>query len=85
MKFLTVSVKLLQYVAMEVITEDLMDCSNRNTNEHVVLGIVAVLCLLVFVVPPILVLLFYHLKIFQQCRLTWCKLDRPGLHVLKQP
>ena len=26
-------------------------------------------------------LLFYHLKIFQQC-LTWCKLDRPGLHAL---
>ena len=77
MKFLTVSVKLLQYIALEVKTE----ASMNNTLEHVVLGIVAVLCLLVFVVPPMVVLLFYHLKIFQRC-LTWCKLDRPGLHAL---
>ena len=58
--------------------------STNHTNsvaEHAVLGVTAVLCLLVFVVPLMVLLLFYHLKIFQQC-LTWCKLDRPGLHAL---
>ena len=86
MRILTVSVELLQYIAIELKTEALD--SNKNASsidhymaEHVVLGIVAVLCLLVFVVPPMVVLLFYHLKIFQWC-LTWCKLDRPGLHAL---
>ena len=58
-----------------------IEASMNNTLKHVVLGIVAELCLLVFVIPPMVVLLFYHLKIFQQC-LKWCKLDRPGLHAL---
>ena len=34
-----------------------------------------------FVVPPTVVLLFYHLQSFQRC-MTRCKLDRPGLHAL---
>ena len=48
---------------------------------HAVYGVLAILCLLVFVVTPTIVLLFYHLKSFQRC-LTRCKLDRPGLHAL---
>ena len=48
---------------------------------HAVYGVLAILCLLVFVVTPTIVLLFYHLKSFQQF-LTRCKLDRPGLHAL---
>ena len=48
---------------------------------HAVYGVLAILCLLVFVVPLTIVLLFYHLKSFQRC-LTRCKLDRPGLHAL---
>ena len=39
------------------------------------------MCLLVFVVTPTIVLLFYHLKSFQRY-LTRCKLNRPGLHAL---
>ena len=48
---------------------------------HALYGFLAILCLLVFVVTPTIVLLFYHLKSFQRC-LTRCKLDRPGLHAL---
>ena len=48
---------------------------------HAVYGVLAIVCLLVFVVPPMVVLLFYHLQCFQRC-LTCCKLDRPGLHAL---
>ena len=48
---------------------------------HAAYGVLAILCLLVFVVTPTIVLLFYHLKSFQQC-LTRCKLNRPGLHAL---
>ena len=48
---------------------------------HAAYGVLAILCLLVFVVTPTIVLLFYHLKSFQRC-LTRCKLDRPGLHAL---
>ena len=48
---------------------------------HAAYGVLAILCLLVFVVTPTIVLLFYHLKCFQRC-LTRCKLDRPGLHAL---
>ena len=48
---------------------------------HAVYGVLAILCLLVFVVTPAIVLLFYLLKDFQRC-LTRCKLDRPGLHAL---
>ena len=48
---------------------------------HALYGVLAILCLLVFVVTSTIVLLFYHLKSFQRC-LTRCKLDRPGLHAL---
>ena len=51
------------------------------TSHHAAYGVLAILCLLVFVVIPTIVLLFYHLKCFQRC-LTRCKLDRPGLHAL---
>ena len=39
---------------------------------HALYGVLAILCLLVFVVTPTIVLLFYHLKSFQRC-LTKCK------------
>ena len=55
--------------------------SSIDVAEHVVLGVTAVLCLLVFVVPLMILLLFFHLQCFQRC-LTWCKLDRHGLHAL---
>ena len=79
MRFLAISVKLSYFIVTDA-------NSTLNTNlsidvEHTVLGVIAVLCLLVFVVPLMVLLLFYHLKIFQQC-LTWCKMDRPGLHAL---
>ena len=45
------------------------------------LGILAILCLLVFVTLPMMVLLLYPFKIFQQC-LTCCRLNKPGLHAL---
>ena len=48
---------------------------------HAVYCVLAILCLLAFVFIPTIILLFYHLKSFQQC-LTRCKLDRPGLHAL---
>ena len=48
---------------------------------HAAYGVLAILCLLVFVVTPTIFLFFYHLKSFQRC-LTRCKLDRPGLHAL---
>ena len=48
---------------------------------HAAYGVLAILCLLVFVVTPTIVIFFYHLKSFQRC-LTRCKLDRPGLHAL---
>ena len=49
---------------------------------HALYGVLAILCLLVFVVTPTTVLLFYHLKSFQQC-LTRCRLDgQAGLHAL---
>ena len=43
--------------------------------------IISALSLLLFIFPLMTILLFYHLKIFQQC-LTCCKLDRSGLHAL---
>ena len=81
MCFLTTSTKLLQFIALEQNSSAFKLNNNSIVTEHAVLGVTAVLCLLVFVVPLMVLLLFYHLKIFQQC-LTWCKLDRPGLHAL---
>ena len=45
------------------------------------LVIIPILCLLVFVILPMAVLLLYPFKIFQRC-LTYCRLDRPGLHAI---
>ena len=58
-----------------------LQSTNEHLTENIALAVLAVLCLLVFVVLPMSVLLFYHFKIFQRC-LTWCNLDRPGLHAL---
>ena len=75
MCFLATSVRLSYFMIIDL-------NSTVNTNHcDSILGVTAVLCLLVFVVPLMVLLLFYHLKIFQQC-LTWCKLDRPGLRAL---
>ena len=58
-----------------------LKATNENLGGNVALAVLAVLCLLVFVVIPMAVLLLYHLKIFRRC-LTCCKLDRPGLHAV---
>ena len=95
MRFLATSVKLLKFTF--VIDDDddynryrvynyvLAFYYDANLNyfegHHAAYGVLAILCLLVFVVTPTIVLLFYHLKCFQRC-LTRCKLDRPGLHAL---
>ena len=77
MRFLTVSVKLLQLIVFDL----------QSTNyehlaaENIALAVLAVLCLLVFIALPMAFLLLYHLKIFRRC-LTRCKLDRPGLHAV---
>ena len=76
MRFLAVSVKLLLFMRMD-----------HGSFHHftpilpVPLVIIPILCLLVFVILPMAVLLLYPFKIFQRC-LTWCRLDRPGLHAL---
>ena len=75
MCFLATSFKLSYFIIID------LSASSITYAKHAVLGVTAVLCLLVFVVPLMVLLLFYHLKIFRQC-LTWCKLDRPGLHAL---
>ena len=77
MRFLAVSAKLLQFIIIDAQSPSPLE----TMLVHVVLGAVAVLCLLVFVVLPMAVLFLYHLKIFQRF-LTWCSLDRPGLHAL---
>ena len=88
MHVLNVSVNLLQYtnVNFENNTEpQAAFYYDANLDyfgwPHAAYGVLAIVCLLVFVLPPLTVLLFYHLKIFQRC-LSWCKLDRPGLHAL---
>ena len=90
MRFLATSVKLLKYT---IVTMELDDVQNHTVAfyydanlsyfgwPHAAYGVLAILCLLVFVVTPTIVLLLYHLKSFQRC-LTRCKLDRPGLHAL---
>ena len=74
MRFLAVSVKLLM-----LITFDYKFASSQVA--PVPLVIIPILCLLVFVILPMVVLLLYPFKIFQRC-LTCCRLDRPGLHAL---
>ena len=74
MCFLVTSIKSFYFIYIDA-------SSATEHTGHATLGVAAVLCLLVFVVPQMAVLLFYHLKIFQRC-LTWCKLDRPGIHAL---
>ena len=81
MCFLVTSIKLSYFIVIDVNSTNNINRSIDVLTEHAVLGVTAVLCLLVFVVPLMVLLLFYHLKIFRQC-LTWCKLDRPGLHAL---
>ena len=76
MRFLAVSVRLLQLIVL-----DLQSTNYEHLTENIALAVLAILCLLVFVVFPMAVLLLYHFKIFQRC-LTWCKLNRPGLHAL---
>ena len=55
--------------------------TSEEVVQHTMLGILAILCLLVFVTLPMMVLLLYPFKIFQQC-LTCCRLNKPGLHAL---
>ena len=95
MRFLTTSAKLLKftfvidydgyYYRSGVYNYTLAFYYDANLSyfagRHAAYGVLAILCLLVFVVTPTIVLLFYHLKCFQRC-LTRCKLDRPGLHAL---
>ena len=75
MRFLAVSVKLLLFMRMD------LKFSSFPPIFPVPLVIIPILCLLVFVILPMAVLLLYPIKIFQRC-LTWCRLDRPGLHAL---
>ena len=88
MRFLATSAKLLKFTTVQNIsTGESYAAYYYDANlgyfgwPHAAYGVLAILCLLVFVVTPTIVLLFYHLKSFQQC-LTRCKLDRPGLHAL---
>ena len=75
MRFLAVSVKLLLFMRMD------QKFSSFSPILPVPLVVIPILCLLVFVILPMAVLLLYPFKIFQRC-LTWCRLDRPGLHAL---
>ena len=86
MRFLVTSAKLLTFnTVTNASTREGVYYYDANLSyfgwPHAVYGVLAILCLLVFVVPLTIVLLFYHLKSFQRC-LTRCKLDRPGLHAL---
>ena len=90
MRFLTTSAKLLKFTFVLANTDEdynytLAFYYDANlsyfTSHHAAYGVLAILCLLVFVLTPTIILLFYHLKCFQRC-LTRCKLDRPGLHAL---
>ena len=80
MRFLTVSVKLLQHIANDLYHSPLA-ITSEEVVQHTMLGILAILCLLVFVTLPMVVLLLYPFKIFQQC-LTCCRLNKPGLHAI---
>ena len=77
MRFLAVSAKLLQFIAIDAQSSSPLE----TMPVHATLGAIAVLCLLVFNLLPMTVVSLYHLKIYQQF-LTWCRLNRPGLHAL---
>ena len=63
MRFLVVSAKLLQFIAI-----DMQSPSPLETMPvHASLGTIAILCLIVFNLLPMAVVLLYHLKIFHQC------------------
>ena len=88
MRFLDVPIKLLQFTFVNVTNEKqafnysafYYDANMKYFGlPHAVYGALAIVCLLMFVLAPITVTLFYHLKSFQQC-LTLCNLDRPVLH-----
>ena len=79
MKFLAVSVKLM-YITILVIDQHIHFSLSKSL-PNLLLIIISAMSLLLFIFPLMAILLFYHLKIFQQC-LTCCKLDRPGLHAL---
>ena len=90
MRFLATSAKLLKFTFVQDSnnSEEYTVAFYYDANlsyfgwPHAACGVLAILCLLVFVVTPTIVLLFYHLKYFQRC-LTRCKLDSwPGLHAL---
>ena len=94
MRFLVTSVKLLKFTFVSIMDDNnFFEVQNYTVAfyydanlsyfgwPHAAYGVLAILCLLVFVVTPTIILLFYHLKSFQRC-LTRCKLDRPGLHAL---
>ena len=88
MRFLATSAKLLKFtIVQNISTGEKYAAYYYDANlsyfswPHAAYGVLAILCLLVFVVTPTIVLLLYHLKSFQRC-LTRCKLDRPGLHAL---
>ena len=85
MRFLATSVKLLKFTIVYSKEDYAAFYYDANMNyfgwPHAAYGVLAILCLLVFVVTPTIILLFYHLKSFHRC-LTRCKLDRPGLHAL---
>ena len=74
MRFLAVSVKLLIFITFDGVF-------GSSQVAAVPLVIIPILCLLVFVILPMVVLLLYPFKIFQRC-LTCCRLERPGLHAL---
>ena len=74
MRFLAVSVKLLQFITIDRVLSSSPLLSLAST---IILATVGTLCLLVFVVLPMMVVLLY-VKTFQRC-LTCCRLDRPGL------
>ena len=64
MCFLVTSIKFFYFLYIDA-------SSATEYTGHTTLGVAAVLCLLVFVAPLMVLCLFYHLKIFQWC-LTWC-------------
>ena len=86
MRFLATSAKLLKFTFVNM-DDNYTVAFYYDANlsyfgwPHAAYGVLAILCLLVFVVTPTIVLLFYHLKSFQRY-LTRCKLNRPGLHAL---
>ena len=84
MQFLVIPVKLTYIVSIfyrYYIVFHSFSKISLNYSLYLILIIISAMSLLLFIFPLMTILLFYHLKIFQQC-LTCCKLDRPGLHAL---